>query len=428
MLGVCQSSYSVADDSDDKSSPHTSNSSAYPSRSPRISPSNEVIHSKTNGRTIGYAIHRPRLVPHNTTPAKPTNTTTAILWFYPLGGCSISVDHAAPSFRQHQYRASVISVDRPGVGATDALLLRVPEPAAEDGDSSRRNGEFPINRIRGHADDVMEVLDHEGITEVYILAICLGHPYALEVARRLLSSDAGSGNNTLHETKSNSIRMKGMALVAPFVSSACPQSWRVARLGNRVPSMVLSLATEIMARAEKTVLPLVLSENALKKLVSPEERDYYGWHESDFPDMVDSIAELTQLTAPSKSIEAQLGANALWQQVCDDFAVESGFGLKVGDDNETNRKEDTSTRKEPNTVTPKFSFEIHACRKDKIAPQAAVEWLAKRCFGNTNITWHAEAHSHEIMTFLGGPMRSPYLMHEIAKGWNLLEGGTKEEK
>ena len=403
MLGVCHSRYSV-DDTADHQSPKM------------ISPSNKVMQSKNGNktRTIAYAIYRPKSIVHGEkSPQKSVAVPTrAILWFYPLGGCSISVDHAAPSFLQHNYNACVISVDRPGVGATDSL--------ATAADHAATTNNFPMDRIQGHADDVLEVLEHEGIIEVYILAVCLGHPYALEVSRRLMtrSNDDNSDNH-------NSIQLKGMALVAPFVSSACPQSWRVVRLGNRVPSFVLSWATEIMVSAEKRVLPMVLSESALKKLVSEEEREYFGWHEADFQDIVKGVSVMIEQTAPSKSTEARLGVSALWQQICDDFAVESGCGLNLNEHEVIETKE---VNNETKLNLPSFPIQIHACREDKIAPGAAVEWLARRCFGTTEITWHPEAHSHEIMTFLGGPPRSPFLLHEIAKSWHLADGGTESRK
>ena len=396
--------------------------------SSRISPSNRVIHSSKNGhRQIGYAIYRPEQVqPPTTTTA--TTTTTAILWFYPLGGCSISVDHAAPSFRHYNYQTCVISVDRPGVGDTDILPTKKESTTYINSSVSSSNSSFPVDRIQSHADDVMEVLDHEGITDVYILAICLGHPYALEVARRLLLASGNSSSNNNNKKKNNQSTqlLKGISLVSPFVSTACPESWRVARLGNSVPSTILSWATKGMALAETMALSLCLSKSALEKLVSREERDHFGWNESDLEDMLESIPYINQLAAPAKSIEAQLGANALWQPICDDFAVESGLGLNVGDDDNNNETAQTheKIKNDSHTSSPNFPIEIHACREDKIAPAASVEWLAHRCFGGTDvITWHPEAHSHEIMTFLGGPMRSPYMLHEIARGWKLLDDG-----
>ena len=306
-----------------------------------ISPSNKVIQSQnsTKTRTIGYAIYRPNTIvarSEKPSPQKTGASTRAILWFYPLGGCSISVDHAAPSFQQHNYAACVISVDRPGVGATDALT------------TTTSSSNFPMDRIQGHADDVLEVLEHEGITEVYILAICLGHPFALEVSRRLMARNNSDDDNFDNK---NSSELKGMALVAPFVSSACPHSWRVVRLGNRVPSFVLSWGTELMASAEKVLLPMVLSESALKKMVGEEERDYFGWHESDFEDMVKSISVMTEQSAPSKSTDARLGVSAEWQQICDDFAVESGCGLKV-DEHKVAEKEEVN--KQTKTIYRSF--------------------------------------------------------------------------
>jgi hypothetical protein len=226
--------------------------------------------------------------------------------------------------------------------------------------------------------------------------------YALEVARRLIYDP-------------NLAQIKGLTLVAPFVSTSCKHSWKIARLGNWVPSLVLTCATKTIAFGEPLFLSMFLSESALKKLVSEEEQALFGWNDSDFKDIVDTLPVVGKVTANAKVTEAQLGANSMWQQVCDDFAVESGCGLVVEDGEET-----TKSPNQQGTV-PSFPIVIHACRKDTIAPCAAVEWLARRCYGNSTIIIHDEIHSHEVMTFLGGPPRNPGLLHAIARDWELLE-------
>mmetsp|Transcript_24962 Transcript_24962/g.55351 ORF Transcript_24962/g.55351 Transcript_24962/m.55351 type:complete len:165 (+) Transcript_24962:110-604(+) len=113
-------------------------------------------------RKIGYSLCEARNVRHR---------TTAIVLFYPLAATSLIVDVAAESQSYDNYHASVLCVDRPGVANTDSLP------------SGSTNS---IEQIERHADDVLAVLNHHGIKSVYILGVCLGHAFAVQVARRLL--------------------------------------------------------------------------------------------------------------------------------------------------------------------------------------------------------------------------------------------------
>jgi pimeloyl-ACP methyl ester carboxylesterase len=70
----------------------------------------------------------------------------------------------------------VISVDRPSIGDTDPLLAL--STAAE-----KQNADPFLHHIKRHADDVLAVLEHEDITKVYILAVCLGIDAKVAAAR-----------------------------------------------------------------------------------------------------------------------------------------------------------------------------------------------------------------------------------------------------
>ena len=333
---------------------------------------NNSDHASSTRRTIGYSFCQ---------ATNPQHRTTAIVLFYPLAATSLIVDVAAESGAYDNYRANVLCVDRPGVGNTAGL----PETIGS------------MERIERHADDVLRVLDHHGIQSVYLLGTCLGHPYAIQVARHLLQqcrSDASS------------CRLKGITLVAPFVSPACPSSWRIARLGASVPSFILRAATSTFTSIGSASIPLFLTPKQLKKMISREEQEEFGWSSGeDDTDNGDSNCEravqlalkMHKLSRDAQAIEARLGADSSWQQTCDAFANEL-------------RSNQCS-----------FPINIHASREDKVAPLESVLWIADRCYGGRDVVHiDGRVHSHEVMTMFGGPPGHPIIMHEIARAWNLL--------
>lgn len=132
----------------------------------------------------------------------------AVVYFYPLSGCARFLSQ----MDLEGYRCSLVAVDRPCCGATSAALdltCKQPHetPAMDSEVGCCRSSatihpkhDDTLRRIEGHAKDVLEVLMFENIQKVYILRVCIGHPYAIEVCRQL----------------------------PPFVSTMCPQSWHVA--------------------------------------------------------------------------------------------------------------------------------------------------------------------------------------------------------
>lgn len=350
----------------------------------RVISTSSTSSSSSDARQIGYGI-----VPSS------NNKNAAIVLFYPLSGCSLAISRAAASFRD--YQCHVICVDRPDCGATSALL-------APDDNNDDDSIDFAVHRIRGHANDVMEVLTHEGIEQVYLLGVCLGHPYALEVGRRLLDTQK--------------LQICGLTLVAPFVSTASPHSWRVARLGAAVPSLVLYCCTESLLSVSSILTPMLLRPSMIERMVTPHEKETFGWTtdgSDDFSDLVDLILEMQSRTTNARGTEARLGVTPSWQRhVCDAFA--SGCGLIVDDESKVT------------TNQCQFPIRIHVSRKDKLAAIESVEWIADRCFGGRDvITIEEDIRSHELMTMFGGPPRNPILMHQIARNWGLLLEADKEE-
>lgn len=337
-------------------------------------------------RKIGYAICE---------ASRPEDRKVAILWFYPLSGHSLIVESAATSFSK--YRASVISVDRPNIGDTSSAV------------STTKGNNHSLDRIRLHALDVLAVLQNHKIERVYLLGVCLGHVYAVQVARQLIK----------REGESNLPKLEGLTLVAPFVSTACPHSWHVARLGASVPSFILSAATHSLISLGGALMSSFLTPDRVEKLITEEERGECEWTDEDFDIVVSNALEMYKLTNRAKATEAQLGADPTWQQISDDFAVESGCGLILDGNNES--KKEGSPSPSPSSKGSKIPIAIYACREDKLASLDSVEWIARRCYGGTErIRIQEQIQSHELMTMLGGPPRNPVLMHKIADTWGLL--------
>ena len=337
-------------------------------------------------RTIGYA-----LIPPQESREK-SSEANAIVYFYPLSGCSLVLEPMASSVCN--YACSVICVDRPECGATSAL-----SPVREDED-------FALHRIQGHVKDVLAVLKHHNIRRVFALGICLGHPYAVELCRQVT-------NDT-----SNTMQLHGLTLVAPFVGTAAPDSWWVARLGAAVPQCILQGCTEAAAAVTPFMVSHFLNQHKVRKLITPAEQSEFGWKEDDFFDVCELAVETSEHSKKAQSIEAQLGVSSVWQtDVCDAFAVEMGLASATfGEDKD---------RENPTTTKPsgkELPIRIYTTPHDKLASLEAVEWLVKRCYGGMDsLVVLDKIHSHEAMTFLAGPPRNPVLLHQIAREWGLLD-------
>jgi pimeloyl-ACP methyl ester carboxylesterase len=321
-------------------------------------------------RQIGYAL-----------AANKSNASTAIVYFYPISGSSLVwVQNIAPSLSN--YECSFLCVDRPSCGSTSPLDA---PPAKQDP---------ALHRIQGAVQDVMAVLQHEKMERIFVLGVCLGHVYAIHLCRQLINT---------------TIMLQGLTLVAPFVAPYAKDSWWVARLGASVPSMVLYGCTETAASMGNVLLSQLLTPKRLQKLVTPEEQEEYGWTDQDFEQACDMALSMGQLTRHSMAVEARLGANPVWQEaIIDKFAQETGLGTKLDG--------------EVPVESPSWPLRIYASADDKVAPLKSVEWVAERCYGGKDkITVIPTIHSHEVMTFLGGPPRNPVLLHQIAREWGLLQ-------
>ena len=184
--------------------------------------------------------------------------SSVILYFYPLSGCSSILGHMAQVGAFVGLRCSILCVDRPGCGETTDM---------DNGSRDHVNGhllnsmcnniacgqsndcvDIHVQRIQQSAEDVLNVLRYHRYQHVYILGACIGHPYAIQVCRELLagSTKAVSDENIdklqseLGDNTWTPPQLQGLTLVAPFVSTACPNSWWLARLGSSIPGGVVS--------------------------------------------------------------------------------------------------------------------------------------------------------------------------------------------
>ena len=255
-------------------------------------------------------------------------------------------------------------------------------------------------------------------TKVYLLPICLGHPFAVQVALRLLPSkqeDGTVGGN------GGDIELCGLTMVAPFASTLCPDSWRIARLGHAVGSWMLRASTGLAASLKSTLMPLFLKPSTLESLFSDSEKEKGDWKDpDDYQEMCRVAMEMEEAgwTRLAMPIDARLGTSPVWQsRVCDVFAQQSGCGLVVENGDNQNTQEPSSS--------PIIPIKIHACLADKVAPFDAIEWLVRRCYGGSVVQIEEWAQCHEIMTFLGGPLRNPTLLFNVAQDWGLKETSSE---
>ena len=363
-------------------------------------------------RQIGYALVRAKA---------PNQASTAIVYFYPLSGLSSVVTGMAPALQD--YQCSVLCVDRPDCGATSAL---------PDNGSSQ---DFALHRIQGHVQDVLTVLRHEGIQRVYCLAACLGHPYAVELCRQLLPQHAAAAEPPNKDN--NDIQLQGLTLVAPFVSTACPHGWWVARMGATSPLCVLNCFTQTAASLSPLLMKLFLRPSAMQKLFTPEEQRRFGWTDDDFADLCRFAVAGSKQTQKAKSPEARLGVSDVWQtHVCDKFATECGLFRDGGDETTTASSvgaADSSLpekqQQQQQQLQSSFPIRIYAAEQDKLVSPEAVEWLANRCYGGKDqvVSMVNTIHSHEVMTFFAGPPRNPVLLHHIAHEWGLRDAAVDAE-
>jgi len=369
--------------------------------SPRLTTTTTNNKNKKNKkRTIGYAICESK---------DPQHRKTAILWFYPLCTSSLIVDSAAESGSFDTYKASIISVDRPGVANTTDH-----HDHHHHNNNNNSAAAVAVERIEQHAMDVMAVLAHHSdIEHVYLLGVCLGHPFAVQVARQILLLQQQQ-----QQQQQSKYKLMGMTFVAPFVSTKCPHAWRVARLGASVPSLVLRIATKTLTWIMSASMATVLTAAQLKKLITDEEQNEFKWnHETDFERAVSMALRMNDLSRNATAVEAQLGADPSWQNLCDEFAKENNCW---GSNNNDSNNEATTTTTTENTSST-IPIVIHACREDIVTPLESVIWVARRCYGgDTVVSINERVHSHEIMTMLGGPPGNPVMMHDIARSWGLL--------
>lgn len=365
--------------------------------------------------TAGQTPNRMRTVSYTIIEAKEEcHRSAAIIMFYPLSGSSMTLS----KMELDEYKCSVLAVDRPSCADTSPLSMDDERENEEDLKSIHRDEVVFLKRIRGHVDDVLAVLDKERINTIYLLGVCIGHPYAVELCRRCLPLNSQLASPEVIP------KVGGMTLVAPFVSTACPTAWSVARFGASwwIPSSVLWGATETASIVATWVVPSVLSPKTIQSLLSTDEEREAWTTQQDFDDACQLLRELTKVTKNSRGIEARLGVSKIWQsEVCDRFATESGCGLIVDDDTNNIEKDiGVCPKSSPKVSSNKIPIRIHISNEDKLASISSIEWISRRCYGNASLTVEESIHSHEVMTFLGGPPRNPVLLHKVARDWDLL--------
>jgi hypothetical protein len=210
-------------------------------------------------------------------------------------------------------------------------------------------------------------------------------------------------------------------------------------MGASVPSWVVTSFSKLMTSSGRILMPFFLTPTGLRRLLSEEEWETGGCTEEDLKQLCDMIPLMSKLA--DRSIETLLGTSKDWQfEIIEKFAIETGIGLKDVDDPSTTASTTASATAATTRSSTKstatiidFPIRIHASAQDTLVSLDSVEWVAKRCYGwdarrtpnnndiQTQIILEHKIHSHEVMTFLGGPPRNPILLYKIAKDWDLMD-------
>mmetsp|Transcript_9991 Transcript_9991/g.13187 ORF Transcript_9991/g.13187 Transcript_9991/m.13187 type:complete len:366 (-) Transcript_9991:1335-2432(-) len=361
----------------------------------------QKVFESPEGRTIGYAITEEAAFLEE-------ERNRAIVLFCSLSGNSAAVEY----YNLQKLKCRFVCVDRPGCGATSQL----------DTSSKQSSSSISLDRIHTHVNDVLNVLKQEQISQVWILGVCIGHPFAIELTRRLCCDSHNISQDDDQGLKMIKIELEGVSLVAPFVSTACPTSLGFARFGTYVPSAVLYAGTETMSYFKYKLLPYLLSPRAVENLITEDEKTKGGWKQEDYEQTAQLIVALNERNKYVFGEEARLGVDSSWQtEICEKAAKEVIFcrgGGFSGDIKDEQPLVDSNKESVP--------ICIHAIREDRTTPFSSVEWIAERCYGGRDriVEETEDIHSHEVMTFLGGPLRNPLLLYKIAKYWGLLKEET----
>jgi len=409
-------------------------------------------------------------------PSDRSRETTAVIYMGPISSCSLVLQSWKETLRRHHYsdNCAFVSVDRPDCGDTDtppasiSSVKVVPmsttrdlkgqdeasgspwccgEPtvgakptdvdfceeqrsseAKDDGDKNQvvNNGttvqicqteeqDVALVRIETHVQDVLHVLERHQIHNVYILAACLGHVFAVALCNRI-HAQVTSRNDAIGKTLS----IQGLTLVAPFVSTVCPDAWKIARLGASVPSIVLYGSTEALLSIGNYLQGWFITPRRLQKMISKEEQDEFGFTLEELDEICKLALQSSNYTKASKGPEARLGSDPVWQRICDDFARIYGKGPNL-DQHPTGHSVTAGKggKKIADNLTAPFPISIHASSHDKLATIASVEWVAYRCYSDCTIVRHDNIRSHELMTVMAGPPSNPTLLLRILDDWNL---------
>lgn len=380
-----------------------------------------------------------------------TGGDTAVLLFYQLGASSSllsALGAAVPS------AAKLLCIDRPGCRETSAVdvgggtgtqgsaaaaaaaVAGSEEDGAVAGEQGGQGGLLSpadakaMGRIDAVVRDALAVLREECIRHVFVLGVCLGHPFAAALASELCAAaDTGTVDGP-----SSPPQLRGLTLIAPYPPTSCPDGLGIARFAERfVPSAITRAITSVAAGLSGCLLPLSMRSVGpaiMKSFVPPAQRLAQRWSDGDFALLSAKCAAMHKESAASAADEMQLAVSSVWaRRCCHAFARAwraggSGGANAVGAVGAALR-------------TP-FPIRIHACRKDKLVTERAVQWLATEVYhgggedgstegsGGAEVVWAEDVSCHEVMTMFGGPPHAPVLFLTALRDWGLAAGDGDE--
>ncbi|CAD7969121.1 unnamed protein product [Amoebophrya sp. A25] len=294
-----------------------------------------------------------------TTPSYEKKATTlnekrksAVLIFHPMGASAHVVDFFAPTWLKKVDSSHVLlSVDRPGAGDTSwetpPLNNAVGSFAAK---AEKRRSSFEDNlkydfssgsttvygHLVRHAEDCLSVLLAEKVTEVKVIAICLGHAYMTYFLLFLQSQRSRKSPGRQLTEATLMPRVTDVTLLAPFVSAACADTLRQARWASYLPSPVLHVGTSLLGGLQRSVIPIAFGafggEFLFRCLFWRKERERFTCS-SENSTLSTSTTAAKKLPGPGTVLEAmqlasrrcmgtemKVGADRGWHRGCEELA------------------------------------------------------------------------------------------------------------
>uniref|UniRef100_A0A7S1AG85 Uncharacterized protein n=1 Tax=Noctiluca scintillans TaxID=2966 RepID=A0A7S1AG85_NOCSC len=329
----------------------------------------------------------------------------SVLLFTPMGASSemLGCWHDVVGYEQAKHgsrlrNTKLISVNKPSIGSTTPAFVNLPhsshldpqqlvDAVCEGSDVLSNENMF---RLAEHLDDVMKVLEVEGVRRVNVVSMCLGTPSVSAFCVRLLLAEK-------RQDEGFPRLLLPVSLTGPWVCTECPHSMGWARFGNQVHPFLknigIGVATTFMSSMLGSVssMPTSVQPYMQKQQLSEEER--LPFEETDYERAQPMFEQFLAKTSAAGRLEVHLALEVAWGAIVDRMG--ELLSQKDGDDR---------------------TLQIYAAGRDGMTPPDAVDWMGRRLLGEKcssgAIRWFRN-WGHDGLLCGGGPIRHPVLLEEI---------------